>query len=364
MGGPLDDYMTQLERELRRRGIDDPRMLAEAREHLVDAIDAGRQRGLSAADAEREALDRFGAPRIVAGHMLEARSRTAGRFKTALGIAWQRKWWIAVPTVCAAIVAAVLSQFVMPPAYRAQTLILVEPQRVVPGDDRRVIVLPDRDAQIRRINSLVLSRSRLEAVIQDLDLYREERTREPLIEVVDRMARDIRVTAAQDNIFRLSFVSNDPRTAVRVTERLARYLIEEHASERAAIIGMTSRFLDAEIEDVRRRLTEQEAVLQERRRQNGGQPSSEADLLYYEMLRKRYTALLVKREDSKVAEQLELRYSGERVRILDSARATPEGPNWPPLTLLGALGGLVVGLALAFLRPSGAASPPPTLAEA
>ena len=251
----------------------------------------------------------------------------------------------------------------MPPAYRAETLILVEPQRVVPGDYRRVPVQQNIE-QIRQINSLVRSRSWLEGVIQELDLYREERTQEPLIEVVDRMARNIHVTAVRDNIFRLSFVSTDPRTAVKVTERLASYLVEEHLRERAMINGLTSEFLDSQVEEVRRRLTEQEAVLQERRRQNGGRPSSDADVLDYEMLRKMYTALLVKREDSRVADMLERRYLGQQFRILDPARAAPDGPGWPPLTLLGALVGLLIGLTLAFLRPSGAAPPPPTLAEA
>jgi hypothetical protein len=305
MAGPIDDYMTQLERELRRRGIDDPRMLAEVREHLVDAIDAGRQRGLSAADAEREALERFGAPRIVAAHMLEERSRTAGRFETALGIAWQRKWWIAVPTVCAAIVAAVLSQFVMPPRYRAESRILVTYMAAAGATTAPAGADFDEKARLRRIDDhfspvirRVVTRPNLESLIREFALYDKEQRIE---DRMHRMIWDLRfdpvtpVGIAQT--FSVSFVYSDPRIATAVSGRLAEIAVREN------LAMQTSPF--------------------ERR-------------------------------------------SVRQVRILDGTRASerPIGLTRSRVTLLGTLVGLLFGLMLALLRPSGATPPPPTLAEA
>ena len=63
----LEAYLSRLERELRRRGLQDGRIVDEAREHLFDAVDAGLQRGLSVDAAESDALARFGSPEIVAG---------------------------------------------------------------------------------------------------------------------------------------------------------------------------------------------------------------------------------------------------------------------------------------------------------
>jgi hypothetical protein len=59
---PLDAYLLRLERTLRTQGLVNPRILAEAREHLADAITDGLDRGLSQDAAEREALARFGNP--------------------------------------------------------------------------------------------------------------------------------------------------------------------------------------------------------------------------------------------------------------------------------------------------------------
>ena len=63
----LEAYVSRLERELRKRGLRDRRIVDEAREHLFDAVDDGLRRGLSLDAAERDALARFGSPEIIAG---------------------------------------------------------------------------------------------------------------------------------------------------------------------------------------------------------------------------------------------------------------------------------------------------------
>jgi hypothetical protein len=71
----LEEYLNRLERELRKRGRQDRRIVDEAREHLVDAIEEGLQSGLSVDAAEREAFVRFGPPETVAAHFSTEGSR-------------------------------------------------------------------------------------------------------------------------------------------------------------------------------------------------------------------------------------------------------------------------------------------------
>jgi hypothetical protein len=71
----LEAYLSRLERELRMRGLQHKRILDEAREHLVDAVEDGLQRGLSADAAESEALARFGPPEVIAAHYATKRHR-------------------------------------------------------------------------------------------------------------------------------------------------------------------------------------------------------------------------------------------------------------------------------------------------
>jgi hypothetical protein len=69
----LEAYLSRLERELRKRGLQDRRIVDEAREHLFDAVEEGLQRGLSVDAAETDALVRFGSPEMVAAHFATKR---------------------------------------------------------------------------------------------------------------------------------------------------------------------------------------------------------------------------------------------------------------------------------------------------
>jgi hypothetical protein len=192
MSGPVSDYITRLEQQLRQRGIVDPRILAESREHLVDAIEEGRERGLSAADAEHEAFERFGAPEIVAAHILEERDRMKTGIAGAFATFWQRKWWILVPTVLAAVVTGVASDYFQPIRYQAHSTILVIPQRV-PEDYVRPSVMTKIEDRLRSINQQVISRTRLERIIEDFNLYPERRKKDSMEDIVDDMSDAIDV---------------------------------------------------------------------------------------------------------------------------------------------------------------------------
>jgi uncharacterized protein involved in exopolysaccharide biosynthesis len=81
-------------------------------------------------------------------------------------------------------------------------------------------------------------------------------------------------------------------------------------------------------------------------------PTRESELISltrdYDTLQKSYTALLGKKEDSKIAANLEQRQIGEQFKILDPARL-PERPFSPDrlrLNLIGTLIGLGLGIAL------------------
>ena len=83
MSARLEAYLSRLARELREHGLD-RRILEEAREHLVDAIEEGLRRGLSVDAAEGEAFVRFGPPETVAAHFATERSRMVNRILVTL----------------------------------------------------------------------------------------------------------------------------------------------------------------------------------------------------------------------------------------------------------------------------------------
>ena len=72
---PVERYLDQLLLQLRGRAGDVRRILAETEDHLRDAVDAGMAGGLAQAEAQAQALARFGSARTVARRFGQAEHR-------------------------------------------------------------------------------------------------------------------------------------------------------------------------------------------------------------------------------------------------------------------------------------------------
>jgi len=129
--------------------------------------------------------------------------------------------------------------------------------------------------RLRSISEQILSRSVLERIIVDFDLYPDVRKHVPMEEVVARMRKDIEVEPPiKDDTFRISYVSGDPVIAQKVVERLAGMFIEGNVHDRQVLAEGTNQFLESQMEDARRRLIDHERKLEEyRRRYIGELPS-------------------------------------------------------------------------------------------
>ncbi len=187
-----------------------------------------------------------------------------------IAMAWARKWWVLVSAALVSTITIVASSTI-PDRFRAETLILAAPQSVS-ADYVRNTVATDTKAKDRlpSIRQQILSRSRLQHIIESLDLYAGERRAEPMEVVVGRMHGRITIEPAPgSDTFRVSFVAEDPRTATLVTEKLAALFIEENSLDRTTMARETSAFLESQLEDARKRLVQQEARLEAYRLQHG-----------------------------------------------------------------------------------------------
>jgi hypothetical protein len=79
MRSEIETYLARLAAELRKRGLTDPRILEEARGHLMDATERAVGRGLPRDAAERDAVARFGAPDVIAANFAGSRHRVRSR---------------------------------------------------------------------------------------------------------------------------------------------------------------------------------------------------------------------------------------------------------------------------------------------
>ncbi len=180
-----------------------------------------------------------------------------------LRIAWRRKWLIVVPFVVIGA-ATVAATSLLPNVYKSETLILVVPQRVPESYVQSTVTMRIED-RLQSISQQIMSRPRLERIIQELNLYAELRKTALMEDVVQRMREEIDPQIVRGDAFRITYFSGDPATAMRVVERLADLFIEENLRDREVLAEGTNQFLESQLEDARRRLVENEQRLAEYR---------------------------------------------------------------------------------------------------
>jgi polysaccharide chain length determinant protein (PEP-CTERM system associated) len=203
--------------------------------------------------------------------------------ETIWRIVKRRKWAIIVPLVLIAAGTAVVAHY-LPNRYRSETLILAVPPQV-PANYVQPTITTGLDQRLMSINQQILSRTRLEQIVLEFDLYAKERETAIMEDVIEQMrTRDITVQIGSRGArgapssaptVRVAFAATDARTAQRVTERLASFFIEENLRDRAALAEGTNQFLEVQLQDARNRLIEQEKRLEAYRQQYSGQLPSQ-----------------------------------------------------------------------------------------
>ena len=155
-------------------------------------------------------------------------------------------------------------------------MILVVPQRV-PEQYVKPATTESIEDRLGTIREQILSRTRLEKIINDLDLYADLRRHSLMEDLIEQMRDNISITVARDDSFRVAYVSSNPITAMKVTEQLATAFIEQNLRDREVLAQGTNLFLNTQLEDARRRLVEHEKKLEDYRRAHSGELPSQLE---------------------------------------------------------------------------------------
>jgi protein tyrosine kinase modulator len=188
-------------------------------------------------------------------------------------ILWFRKWILLVGMILAGAAGFAVSLRI-PNQYKSETLILVIPQRVPESYVHSTVTMRIED-RLRSISQEILSRSRLEKIIDEFNLYPELQKTRPMEIIVELMRTNVNVETVRDDAFKVSFSDTTPRTAMIVTDRLASMFIDENSRDRSVMADSTNQFLESQLEDARQRLLSHERKLEEFRRRNSGELPSQ-----------------------------------------------------------------------------------------
>ena len=184
-------------------------------------------------------------------------------------MAMVRRHWvlILVLSIIGPVLAYGVSRF-LPNRFKSQTLVLVEPPNLDPG------ILPtemvDISKDLASMKQQILSRSRLEPVINQFGLFPDDVKKKSMDEVVGKLQQAIEVTAIQPMAetqsrdlpgFFVDVTLDDAHTAQGVCTAITSMFIEESNEMQAQRNQHTTQFLSQQLAEAKADLDAQDAKL-------------------------------------------------------------------------------------------------------
>jgi uncharacterized protein involved in exopolysaccharide biosynthesis len=132
---------------------------------------------------------------------------------------------------------------------------------------------PDVQSNIRDIvntlSQIVTSRSNLEKIIIDFDLYPEQRGKMPIEDVIEIFRKKIEITpSTRGDVFTISYSGGHPEQVVRVTNAIAAKFIEENLKYRQERAMDTSLYTNQELEMAKKVMDEKENAMRDYKLRN------------------------------------------------------------------------------------------------
>jgi polysaccharide chain length determinant protein (PEP-CTERM system associated) len=196
-----------------------------------------------------------------------------------LRLLYHRKWLV-LGVFLPISIGTLVFAYRLPNSYTSETVILVDPQKV-PETYVKPTVTGAIHNRLGTLSQQILSATRLQKIIENFNLYPEERRKLAREDVIARMRSDIGPVSIVSNFgsagsqdlqaFRISYTGKDPHLVAQVTNQLASLFIEENLKAREQQATGTTEFLQNQLQNTRRSLEELEAKLGAFKRRHVGE---------------------------------------------------------------------------------------------
>jgi succinoglycan biosynthesis transport protein ExoP len=169
-----------------------------------------------------------------------------------------------------------ITAFAWPPTYRSTATILIEEQEI-PSHLVPSTVTSYATQRIQVISQRVMTRRNLMEVINQYNLYENDRKRETTEEIIDEMREDVQLNMITADIldprtgrpgtatiaFTVGFEGDDPDTVQKVASELTTLYLNENLKNRTEKAAETTDFLSEETRQLRNEIAQMEARLTE-----------------------------------------------------------------------------------------------------
>jgi polysaccharide chain length determinant protein (PEP-CTERM system associated) len=183
----------------------------------------------------------------------------------------RRYWWILLITIPACVVAAAVAVKVLPKKYTSQTVVLVDAP-AISADIVKPVVPENLGLQLASMQQQILSRTRLEPVIEKFGLYQRERKKHTIDELVVRLRDSIEVVPMEPMAgtangnrqlpgFTVKVTFDNPVAAQQICTEVTSMFTVESASASVAQGKQATSFLTQELDEAKAKLDAEDGRL-------------------------------------------------------------------------------------------------------
>jgi polysaccharide chain length determinant protein (PEP-CTERM system associated) len=184
-------------------------------------------------------------------------------------------WWVFPIAIlgCGAIGLAIA--LLLPKKYTSETLVLVDQPRV-PTEYVKPVVTDDLNHRLASMQEQILSRTRLEPIIEKFGLYADQRQRLHMEDLVAKLRTSVTVKPIDQMAgtshnslpgFFVSVVFDNPQTAQQICTEITSMFMQQNTREREQQAVQTTTFLTSQLDEAKRKLDEQDQKLAAFKRQ-------------------------------------------------------------------------------------------------
>jgi polysaccharide chain length determinant protein (PEP-CTERM system associated) len=197
----------------------------------------------------------------------------------------RKYWWVLPLTTTVGLVLALGATFFLPNKFTSQTLVLVEQQQVS-TDLVKPVITEASNQRLASMKEQILSRSRLQPIIEKFGLYPSVRDKSHMEDLVARLRATIEVTPleAMQGMsnrqlpgFHVNVTSDNPQIAQRICTEITTMFMEQNTSDIDKQNTDTTEFFARQVDEAKQKLDDQDAKLAEfKKKYMGSLPDQEA----------------------------------------------------------------------------------------
>src|SRR5713101_1657055 len=189
-------------------------------------------------------------------------------FEDYLLILRRKRRMIIIPAILGAL-AGYLICLAVPTKYTSHTAVLVE-RPTVPDNYVKPVVSEDLNQRLASMQEQILSRTRLQHLVEQFGLYAKDTKRVPMEELVERLKKSIKVTAlspmpgtrsAELPGFDVDVTLGEARLAQQICTEITSMFMGQSLRLRQQQAEDTTQFLAKQLENAKAKLDEQDAKL-------------------------------------------------------------------------------------------------------